>query len=43
MLIFLKELRERHGSAEGYLLAAGITPAQLDSLRVHLLADPTAR
>jgi protein tyrosine/serine phosphatase len=39
MLIFLKELRERHGSAEGYLLAAGLKPEQLESLRVHLLSD----
>jgi len=38
MLIFLKELRERHGSAEGYLLAGGITPEQLRSLRTHLLS-----
>lgn len=42
MLIFLKELRERHGSAEGYLLAAGLKPEQLESLRTHLLADPAA-
>lgn len=40
MLLFLKELRERHGSAEGYLLAAGLTPEQLESLRAHLLSDP---
>jgi protein-tyrosine phosphatase len=38
MLLFLKELRERHGSAEGYLLAAGIKPEQLESLRTHLLS-----
>ncbi|MDQ7909167.1 tyrosine-protein phosphatase [Phytohabitans sp. ZYX-F-186] len=38
MLLFLRELRERHGSAEGYLLAAGITPEQLSALRTHLLS-----
>lgn len=38
MLLFLKELRERHGSPEGYLLAAGIRPEQLASLRGHLLS-----
>ncbi|GFJ78213.1 tyrosine-protein phosphatase [Phytohabitans houttuyneae] len=38
MLIFLKELRERHGSAEGYLLAAGLKPEQLESMRTHLLS-----
>jgi len=38
MLLFLKELRERHGSPEGYLLAGGIRPEQLTSLRTHLLS-----
>jgi protein tyrosine/serine phosphatase len=38
MLTFLRELRERHGSPEGYLLAAGIRPEQLRSLRAHLLS-----
>jgi protein-tyrosine phosphatase len=38
MLTFLRELRERHGSPEGYLLAAGIKPEQLESLRAHLLS-----
>ncbi|MFC0530111.1 tyrosine-protein phosphatase [Phytohabitans kaempferiae] len=37
MLLFLRELRERHGSAEGYLMAAGVKPEQLDNLRTHLL------
>jgi protein tyrosine/serine phosphatase len=40
MLTFLKELRERHGSAEGYLLAAGLEPERLESLRAHLLSAP---
>jgi protein-tyrosine phosphatase len=34
---FLDELRERHGSVEGYLRHAGLTDAQLDALRAHLL------
>ncbi|MEJ3744254.1 tyrosine-protein phosphatase [Actinomycetes bacterium KLBMP 9797] len=38
MLLFLAELRERHGSAEGYLLAAGLTPDHIAALRTHLLA-----
>ncbi|BCB87496.1 tyrosine-protein phosphatase [Phytohabitans suffuscus] len=42
MAIFLRELRERHGSPEGYLLAAGIQPEQLAALRTHLLSDPAA-
>jgi protein-tyrosine phosphatase len=37
MLLFLAELRERHGSAEGYLLAAGLRPDQIEALRTHLL------
>jgi protein-tyrosine phosphatase len=39
MLLFLTELRERHGSVEAYLTGAGLTPAQLDALRKNLLAD----
>ncbi|GAA4676422.1 tyrosine-protein phosphatase [Phytohabitans rumicis] len=38
MLLFLAELRERHGSAEGYLLAAGLPKNQIEALRTHLLA-----
>lgn len=37
MLLFLTDLRDRHGSAEGYLLAAGLKPEQLESLRTNLL------
>jgi protein-tyrosine phosphatase len=37
MLLFLRELRERHGSVEGYATRAGLTAGQIDSLRHHLL------
>ncbi|BCL16151.1 tyrosine-protein phosphatase [Micromonospora sagamiensis] len=37
MPLFLDELRGRHGSVEGYLRHAGLTDAQLDALRTHLL------
>ncbi|MFI7433204.1 tyrosine-protein phosphatase [Micromonospora haikouensis] len=37
MTLFLAELREGHGSAEGYLRHAGVTDAQLAALRDHLL------
>jgi protein-tyrosine phosphatase len=37
MALFLAELREQHGSVEEYLLAAGLTQAQLTGLRDHLL------
>ncbi|WP_213455228.1 tyrosine-protein phosphatase [Rhizomonospora bruguierae] len=37
MLLFLAELRERHGSAEGYLTRAGLPPARIDALRENLL------
>ncbi|NJP30874.1 tyrosine-protein phosphatase [Micromonospora thermarum] len=37
MLLFLAELREGYGSVEGYLRHAGVTDAQLDILRDHLL------
>jgi hypothetical protein len=33
----LAHLRERHGGAAAYLLAAGLTPADLDALRARLL------
>lgn len=38
MMLFLADLRARHGSAEGYLQAAGVSPDQIDALRRHLLA-----
>lgn len=38
MLRFLAELRDRHGSVERYLTAAGLAPAQIAALRTHLLA-----
>lgn len=37
MRLFLAELREGHGSVEGYLRHAGVTDAQLTALRAHLL------
>lgn len=37
MLLFLTELRTGYGSVEGYLRHAGVTDAQLDGLRAHLL------
>jgi protein-tyrosine phosphatase len=37
MLTFLRELREEHGSVEGYITAHGLTQAQIASLReIHL-------
>jgi protein tyrosine/serine phosphatase len=41
MLIFLGELRERHGSIEHYATRAGLDKEQLAALRTHLLTDPT--
>jgi protein-tyrosine phosphatase len=38
MHLFLTELREGYGSVEGYLRQAGVTAAQLDALRTHLLS-----
>lgn len=37
ILGFLAKLRERHGSAESFLLAAGLSPASIDRLRGALL------
>lgn len=37
MTLFLTELRAGYGSIEGYLRHAGVTDAQLDALRAHLL------
>lgn len=37
MLMFLAELRERYGSVREYLTGAGLTSAQVDTLRRHLL------
>ena len=37
MTLFLSELRTGYGSVEGYLRHAGVTDAQLDALRAHLL------
>jgi protein-tyrosine phosphatase len=37
MHLFLDELRERHGSIEGYAKHAGLTASDLSALRSHLL------
>lgn len=37
MLLFLTELRERHGGVEDYVTRAGLDPAQVAALRAHLL------
>jgi hypothetical protein len=37
MLLFLTELRERHGSVESYVAKAGIDEARIAKLRDHLL------
>jgi protein tyrosine/serine phosphatase len=37
MRLFLSELRERHGSVERYLVAAGLTRGDVGGLRRHLL------
>jgi len=37
MLLFLSELRQRHGSVEHYLLDAGLDAEQIAALRAHLL------
>ncbi|SNT65319.1 Protein tyrosine/serine phosphatase [Asanoa hainanensis] len=39
MLLFLAELRDRHGSIEGYATHAGLTTDDLAALRSHLLTD----
>jgi len=39
MLLFLTELRERHGSIEGYAKHAGLTTDDLTALRAHLLTS----
>lgn len=38
MLLFLGELRDRHGSVEAYVRRAGLTDAELVTLREHLLS-----
>jgi protein-tyrosine phosphatase len=38
MLRFLTDLRERHGSIEGYAASVGVTDADIAALRSHLLA-----
>jgi protein tyrosine/serine phosphatase len=39
MLMFLTELRARHGSIERYVTGAGLAREQIAALRGHLLAD----
>lgn len=38
ILLFLSELRDRYGSVERYLTAAGLAPGQVNALRRNLLA-----
>jgi hypothetical protein len=40
MLLFLPELRARHGSVRDYLVGAGLAADRIDALRAHLLTDP---
>lgn len=40
MLLFLTDLRQRHGSVEGYAAEAGFSTEQLAALRAHLLTAP---
>ena len=40
MLDALAYLRERHGTAEAYLRAGGMTQEQIDALRARLLEEP---
>ena len=37
MLLFLRELRERHGSVADYLIRAGLPAERISALRAHLL------
>jgi protein tyrosine/serine phosphatase len=37
MLLFLTDLRQRHGSVERYLLDSGLSTEQITALRTHLL------
>lgn len=37
MLLFLSELRERHGGIEEYAVRAGLSPDRISALRAHLL------
>jgi protein-tyrosine phosphatase len=37
MLLFLSDLRERHGSVEQYVRSIGLTSEQLTAMRDHLL------
>ncbi len=40
MLLFLTDLRARHGSIPAYLARAGVTPTHITALRTHLLTPP---
>jgi protein-tyrosine phosphatase len=41
MLLFLTELRARHGSVGDYLTGAGLAPSRIEALRAHLLTPVT--
>lgn len=38
MLLFLTDLRARHGTVAGYLTGAGLAPDRIPALRAHMLA-----
>ncbi len=42
MSLFLRDLRARYGSVEGYVRAGGFTEAELSALRAHLLDATTS-
>jgi len=42
MLLFLEELRDRHGSVERYVFDSGLERHQIAALREHLLTDARA-
>jgi protein tyrosine/serine phosphatase len=37
MMLFLEDLRRRHGAVAAYLIEAGLSPEQITALRAHLL------
>jgi protein tyrosine/serine phosphatase len=39
MSMFLADLRERYGSVEAYVARAGVTAAEIEAMRDHLLGD----
>jgi hypothetical protein len=39
MLLFLDDLRRRHGSVEAYAAAGGLGRDEVEAMRAHLLTD----